>query len=110
MRNEMTFTTYLEVQYIDGQIDINSIESELTKLLSEDGIHLDVLNGLRAAFGGEEQVFNVAASYLSHLVENIANLQPSVSFHARGRGEELRDIWVREFEGGEMVFSEGSFF
>lgn len=105
----MSFATYLEVQYVDGQIDVNAIEEELTELLNEDGIHLDVLNDLRAAFEGEETMFNVAASYLSYLVERIASLQPAVSFHARGRGEELRDVWVREFEGGEAVFSEGSF-
>ena len=105
----MSFTTYLEIQYIDGQIDINAIESELSELLNEDGIHLEVLSNLRLAFEGDEIVFNVAASYLSYLVERIASLQPSVAFHARGRGEELRDVWVREFEGGEAVFSEGSF-
>ncbi|MCW5650053.1 MAG: hypothetical protein KIS62_09925 [Ramlibacter sp.] len=105
----MSFSTYLEVQYIDGQIDVNAIEGNLTELLNEDRIHLDVLNDLRLAFGGEETMFNVAASYLSYLVERIAGLQPTVSFHARGRGEELRDVWVREFEGGKAVFSEGSF-
>ncbi len=105
----MSFSTYLEVQYIDGRIDIGSITSELTDILNEDGIHTDVLNDLRSAFEGKETVFNVAASYLSYIVERIASFQPTVSFHARGRGEELRDVWVREFEGGEAVFSEGSF-
>jgi hypothetical protein len=105
----MSFATYLEVQYVDGQIDINSLEAELTELFNKDGIHLDVLNDLRLAFAGEEAIFNIDASYLSYVVERIASLQPSVSFHARGRGEELRDVWVREFEDGEAVFSEGSF-
>lgn len=105
----MSFATYLEVQYVDGQIDIGSIESELVEILNEDGIHLDVLNDLRSAFEGEETMFNVAASYLSYIVERIACFQPTVSFHARGRGEELRDVWVREFEAGKPVFSEGSF-
>lgn len=105
----MSFATFLEVQYVDNQVEFETISEELKKILAEDGIHPDVLENLRTAFAGGETMFNLSASYLAYLVERIASLQPTVSFHARGRGEELRDVWVREFEGGEAVFSEGSF-
>jgi len=34
-------------------------------------------------------------------------MAPEVSFGARAMGEELRSIWVREFENGAAVFSVG---
>lgn len=105
----MSFATYLEVICIEGQIDIGSIQDELKDVLAEDGIHFDVIEDLKVAFSGLEAIFNVSAGYLSYLVERIAGLQPSVVFHARGRGEELRDVWVREFENGKVIFSQGSF-
>lgn len=105
----MSFATFLEIQHVENQIDVDSIQDELKKVLAEDDIHFDVLQDLKAAFSGQETMLNVSASYLSYLVERVASLQPAVSFHARGRGEELRDVWVREFENGEATFSRGSF-
>ncbi|WP_411879899.1 hypothetical protein [Polaromonas sp. YR568] len=105
----MSFSAFLEIQYVENQISIETISENLKKILDEDGIHPDVLDGLNTAFEGTETMFNVPATYLSYLVERIAGLQPAVSFHARGRGEELRDIWVREFQNGEPIFSVGSF-
>ena len=105
----MSFATYLEIQFVEDQVAIDRISDELKNILAEDGIHLDVLDGLRTAFKGTETKINVSASYLAYLIERIASLQPTVSFHARGRGDELRDVWVREFQNGEAVFSVGSF-
>jgi hypothetical protein len=105
----MSFATFLEILYVENKVDVDSIQDELKKVLAEDGIHFDVLENLKTAFSGQETMVNVSASYLSYLVERVAGLQPAVSFHARGRGEELRDVWVREFENGEATFSQGSF-
>jgi len=105
----MSFATFLEIQYVENSINIDAISEDVEKLLTDNGIHKDVVSDLRAAFEGQETMFNVSASFLAFLIERIAALQPSTSFHARGRGEELRDVWVREFEGGEVIFSQGSF-
>jgi len=105
----MSFATLLEIQYVEDHVVIERISDELKNILAEDGIHFDVLENLRTAFEGTETMINVSASYLAYLVERIASLQPTVSFHARGHGEELRDVWVREFQSGEAVFSVGSF-
>jgi len=105
----MSFASFLEIQNLGDEIDIESIRDDIAAILNEDGIHPAVLDNLIGAFAGEETLLNLPNSYLSYLVERIAALLPDVSFHARGRGEELRDIWVREFENGAAIFSEGSF-
>lgn len=105
----MSFATFLEIQHVDDAIDIDAIAPQVLAQLDEDGIHHDVLKNLRAAFAGAETLLNVSPDYVAYLVERIAAMQPHVAFHARGRGEELRDVWVREFSDGAATFSVGSF-
>jgi len=34
---------------------------------------------------------------------------PEMSFYVRGMGEEFKDVWLRQFEGGKAVFTLGPF-
>ncbi|MBC3918179.1 hypothetical protein H8L32_11880 [Undibacterium sp. CY18W] len=105
----MSEQTILHIQFI-GENDIPDISSksdEIIKILTEDGIHKDVLCDLIAAFSNYEATFNVHSIYLLSLIESIASLFPSAWFGARGLGEEFRYTWVAEFQEGRKVFIQG---
>ncbi|MFZ6875562.1 hypothetical protein ACO0LF_26140 [Undibacterium sp. Di27W] len=105
----MSEHTTLHIQFIgDNDIpDISDKSDEITKILSADGIHKDVLQDLIAAFSNNEAVFNVHSVYLISLIESVATLFPSAWFEARGLGEEFRFTWVAEFKEGNKVFIQG---
>ncbi len=103
----MSFFSTLQIQYPDDPINIDSQSEKILKILKEDGIHSDVFVDLKAVFETTSGELSIDSIYLLGLVESVAQMFPISPFHARCMGEEFRYTWIREFENGNAVFSEG---
>ena len=106
----MSYYTTVEVQYHEAEsLDIGSIEAALERRLNDDGISHDVLVDLKTAFSEGRAMLKVHGAYAVSLMEFIHKQLPNLSFGVRGWGEELRDVWVREFRRGQDPFTIGPF-
>ena len=111
----MSFHTLLWVHPYDGEaLDIASIAPAIERFLDENGIHRDTVESLQQACASafpsfEPTLFSLDGAFLAVLFEFIARQLPASSFTVRGVGEEPRDVWVREFSGGELQFEAGPF-
>lgn len=104
----MSDISILEIAFVeDNSIDIDEHAERIHELLKNYGYARETLNYLRDAFADGEAEFGGRVEGLLYLAEQIAKLAPHVKFQARARGEEFRDTWVREFEGGKAVFAAG---
>jgi hypothetical protein len=69
-----------------------------------------VLGDLRTAWEkGSTDLNRLVSSDVEGLVKSISAAFPSIRFIVRGTGEEMRDLWLRECEAGEVVHSIGPF-
>ncbi len=108
----MSYYTFANLQYLDGEtIDLSELNGDLLKLLDENGLHHDVSKDMANLFSKGEAFFNLygGSAILEHLLRWVSAQRPFVVFGVQGRGEELRDVWVREFQGGAVQFEQGPF-
>ena len=98
----------LQIAYArEESIDVDQHDERIYGILKECGYGRETLNNLRDAFEDGETELGGGAQGLLEVIEQIARLAPAVTFYARAMGEEFRDTWVREFEGGKPVFAAG---
>ena len=43
------------------------------------------------------------------LMASLSSQYPTIRFFVRGMGEEFNDVWLRQFEGGKIIFKLGPF-
>jgi hypothetical protein len=98
----------LQIAYArEDSIDVDEHAGRIHEILEKCGYSQQTLNNLRDAFEDGESELGGGAQGLVEIVEQIARLAPAVQFYARATGEEFRDTWIREFEGGKAVFAAG---
>lgn len=108
----MSYSTFAHLQTLDGDpISLAPDDAEVLRALDALGLHHDVAKGLANLFNGQEAWFTFygGSGVLDELLIRISSRWPDVAFGVQGRGEELRDVWVREYRGGEIVFEQGPF-
>ncbi len=69
----------------------------------------DCLADFREALGGVGAVNKICGEDLEELVRAISTVFPRGWFGVRSFGEEFRDVWIREFRSGDLLFSNGPF-
>jgi len=112
----MSYYTFAHLQYLDdaedGAIDPSEFKEGLLKLLDEHRLHHDVSKGLSDLFTKREAYFTFygGCETLEPLLLWISNQRPTIAFGIQGRGEALRDVWVREISGGQVLYAQGTFF
>jgi len=95
---------FVEIEYCDFEkVDVDA-KPEVAELAEKAGYEL---NDMRDLFEDRRADLGGWAGDFSELIEQIAKLYPEVHFWLRACGEELSDTCVREFKGGEVVFSVG---
>ncbi|OYU09250.1 MAG: hypothetical protein CFE47_02555 [Pseudomonas sp. PGPPP1] len=106
----MSFHTDVWVQPLDGDLLVlDSVRSELIAYLEENALSQDVYADLVTACTEPNGYFSLDSWSVRALFEVVARLLPKLSFAVRGVGEEMRDIWVREFTDGRISFEAGAF-
>jgi hypothetical protein len=105
----VSYPCQLEIGYTDDSepIDLDSIQEEVSKIISADTMDPALLNPFRDAFDDGAAILPIPDDYTLKIVELIAGLCPDKSFAARCCGEELRRTWVREFKDGKAIFEAG---
>ena len=70
----------------------------------------DVLSDLAAAWQkGSTQFNDLTSQDVEEMMQSVSKAFPDLLFIVRGAGEEMRDVWVREIEGGKTVYTIGPF-
>ncbi len=70
----------------------------------------DVLEDFRRGWTEGQTDFNGLVSQdIEGLMAVISAQCPGIKFYVRGMGEEFKDVWLRQFEDGEIVFQLGPF-
>ena len=106
----VSYYNWVNLQYLEGEeLDFASVEDALRAYLAKKGIHEDVLQDLAALFADGEAELKLHTAMLDELLQRVSEEAPEVLFGVQGRGEELRDVWVREYSAGEKTFAEGPF-
>lgn len=108
----MSYYTFVSFQYLDDpKIGLSELHAGLLKLLDENGLHHDVADGIAELIDNGEASFTFysGCATLELIFHWLAMQRPGTAFGVRGTGEDLRDIWLREFSGGDVQFAQGPF-
>ncbi|MFX6230357.1 hypothetical protein ABTF44_20390, partial [Acinetobacter baumannii] len=79
-------------------------ESELKAYLATIGVHPDVAKDLSQLFSTGSAEIRLHTALIDELLNWISKEWSSIDFGIQGRGEELRDVWVREYTAGTCTF------
>jgi hypothetical protein len=106
----MSYYNCVYLQYFDSaEIDIGPLEEVIAAHLEQHGIFHGVFQDIATLFETGESEFKLYTPMIDDILRLISRHSPQVEFGAQGRGEDLRDIWVREYAAGEATFSRGPF-
>ncbi|KTB91385.1 hypothetical protein AO073_06085 [Pseudomonas syringae ICMP 11293] len=106
----MSFHTDVWVQPLNGDLLVlDSVGSELIAYPDSNALSQDIYIDLITACTEPYAYFSLDSWSVRALFEEVARLLPKLSFTVKGVGEEMRDIWVREFMDGKISFEAGPF-
>jgi hypothetical protein len=105
----MSIHSRLEIAYGEGPcpIDLDEIADEILKIFKAETLDDVLLNNFRDAFEVGGAALPVPGDITLEVVERIASLCPETTLFARFCGEDFRETWIREFEGGKATFAVG---
>jgi len=70
----------------------------------------DVLQDFRRGWTeGHADFSDLVSQDIEGLMANLSAKHSGIRFYVRGMGEEFNDVWLRQFEAGEIVFRVGPF-
>lgn len=105
----MSYYNSVDLHYIDNELDFKTLEEPLKPFFDEYRIHSDVLKDVETLLVDGKAQFKLHTYLIDKIFLFISELQADVVFGVQGCGEELRDVWVREYRAGEVTFSQGPF-
>ena len=106
----MSYYNWVNLQYMDDiELDFALLKEPLRVHLDDSGIHQAVLKDVEELLAAHEATFKLSTPMIDEIFHLASRLQPDAVFGLQGRGEELRDVWVREYRAGEVTFSQGPF-
>lgn len=106
----MSYYSWVHLHYLDSsEIDPSELAESLAKHLDAVGVSRDVCADVSDLFTNGESVFKLYGGMIVEILEWISAQRPGTPFGVQGRGEELRDVWIREFAEGKVSYSQGPF-
>jgi hypothetical protein len=92
---------------VRGGIDCTAISQEIDAVVADFGLHKHVAADVKQLLSRGEADFKLVSWCVIELMPKIAALMPNVSFMVRGRGEDPRMLWLREYEHGRVAYELG---
>jgi hypothetical protein len=107
----MSYYTRVEFLFEDEPPDFDGVaECARAHFPAEDYGVEDLIAGFREGWQEGSAEFNrIESSVIERFMCRISVRFPAAKFCVRGRGEDWRDFWLREFSGGEITFAAGPF-
>jgi len=113
----VSYYTRLDFFWDDGDRASGSLTAEdvmtaARKDFDKFGWSMDVLDDLQVAAEGrglDSIGFSDIGLGLVDLLREISSAIPKVTFYARGVGEDVFDIWIRQLRSGEVIWEIGPF-
>jgi len=110
----MSWWTFVDFAYVDSEesgstaaFDVARIRTEIEAIVSDEKLHSDVAKDICDLLAGGRADFKLNSFAVIELFSKLAFSFPRISFAIRGRGEDIRDIWVREYSDGRNTFAFG---
>jgi hypothetical protein len=98
------------LHYLDSsEIDPSELTESLAKHLDAVGVSRDVCADVSDLFTKGEATFRLYGGTIVAILKWVSAQRPGIPFGVQGRGEELRDVWVREYAEGQVRYSQGPF-
>ena len=107
----MSYYTHVDIQTSD-EIDVEAVLGLARTYLESQGFYSveHVLEDLKTALSAGSNLFKgMVCDDFEGLLKSVSAAVPTVTFYVRGMGEEFADVWLRQFEGGEVRSAIGPF-
>jgi hypothetical protein len=105
----MSWWTFLEFDYLGDtpEFDIEDARAKIESIVAISRYHPVVATSLCTLLATKKADLKIISYAAIELFSNLAAEFPDISFAVRGRGEDIRDIWLREYAGGKTTFALG---
>jgi hypothetical protein len=110
----MSWWTFVDFAYIDSEdsdateeFDVERMRTEIEATVSAQKLHSVVATDICDLVIKRKADFKLNSYVVIELFTKLAMKFPKVSFAIRGRGEDIRDVWVREYSQGRCTFALG---
>ncbi len=105
----MSWWTSVDFDYLGDtpEFDIEDARAEIELMVSANKYHAHVAGDICDLITKKKASFKIISYAAIELFSILAARFPDISFAVRGRGEDIRDIWLREYEGGKTTFALG---
>lgn len=110
----MSWYTWVDLDYVyseelgeSPEFDLEDSRAEIELLVTSNKYHRDVAKDIFDLVTKKEATFKLISYAVIELFSILAAKYPEVSFAVRGRGEDIRDIWLREYAGGKNILALG---
>ena len=107
----MSYTTRVMFEFSD-EVPSDAVTAAARAYLDRQNLYAvdDVLQDLLRGWDSGSTEFNgLVVKDIEGLMSEISSAFPAVRFYVRGMGEEYADVWLRQFEGGNIVHAIGPF-
>ena len=110
----MSWWTHVDFAYLDSEafgstaeFDVARMRTEIEAIVSAKRLHAVVAQDICDLLAGGRAEFKLNSYAVIELFSKLASSFPKISFAIRGRGEDIRDIWVRTYSDGRNTFALG---
>jgi hypothetical protein len=110
----MSWWTFVDFAYVapeeigdTREFEIEHTRAEIEMIVDAQRCHRDAAKDMSDLIVKKHADFKLNSFAVIDLFSTLAARFPDVSFAIRGRGEDIREIWIREFAGGRNTFAFG---
>jgi hypothetical protein len=104
----MSWYTFTDFAYTETEeLDVERVRSDIESIVKANGYHRDVAKDMCDLLSKKQADFKLNSFAVIELFSKLSEKFPLVPFAVRGRGEDIRDIWVRVYSEGKESFALG---
>lgn len=110
----MSWYTFVDFDYIyseehgaSPEFDLEHARAGIELLVAGNKYHHHVAQDICDLVTKKQATFKLISYAVIELFSKLATEYPEVSFAVRGRGEDIRDVWLREYAGGKNILALG---